>query len=127
MDPRVPGSAALKPPEEIVTARATFLFTDIEGSTQQWEEEQGRMALAVAAHDALLRNAIERHRGRVIKTTGDGVYARFADGVDSVSAVLAIQLALADPSTTAGVQLSVRCGLHAGEAQRREGDFFGPT
>jgi predicted ATPase/class 3 adenylate cyclase len=127
MNPRARGSPGSKQPEDIVTAPATFLFTDIEGSTQKWEEEQGRMAQAVAAHDALLRNAVERHRGRVIKTTGDGVYAAFADAVDGVAAVVAIQIALADPSTTAGVRLSVRCGLHAGEAQRREGDFFGPT
>jgi predicted ATPase/class 3 adenylate cyclase len=128
MNPTAPGLPGSNPLEDTVSApAATFLFTDIEGSTQKWEEEQDRMVRAVAAHDALLRNAVERHRGRVIKTTGDGIYAAFADAVDGVAAVVAMQLALADPSRTAGVQLSVRCGLHAGEAQWREGDFFGPT
>jgi predicted ATPase/class 3 adenylate cyclase/tetratricopeptide (TPR) repeat protein len=129
MNPSLLGSPGSKQSEgtDIVTARATFLFTDIEGSTQKWEREQSRMAQAVAAHDVLLRNAVERHRGRVIKTTGDGIYASFADTADAVASVVAIQLGLADPSMTAGVQLNVRCGLHTGEAQRREGDFFGPT
>ena len=72
-----------------------FLFTDIEGSTSKWETEHDRMAQAVALHDAILRGAVEGRRGRVIKTTGDGVYAMFADAEDAVQAVVSFQLALA--------------------------------
>ena len=56
----------------------TFLFTDIEGSTSKWEEQPEQMAQAVAQHDALLRDAVQAHRGRIVKTTGDGIYAAFA-------------------------------------------------
>ena len=56
----------------------TFLFTDIEGSTSKWEEQPELMAQAVACHDALLRDTVEAYRGRIVKTTGDGIYAAFA-------------------------------------------------
>ena len=102
-----------------------FLFTDIEGSTSKWETEHDRMAQAVALHDAILRGAIEGRRGRVIKNTGDGVYAMFADAEDAVQAVVSFQLALADPAATGGMAIRVRCGLHAGPAVERDGDFFG--
>ncbi|MBK9704909.1 MAG: adenylate/guanylate cyclase domain-containing protein [Betaproteobacteria bacterium] len=104
-----------------------FLFTDIEGSTSAWEKEHDRMAQAVALHDAMLRNEIESRGGRVIKTTGDGVYAMFADPLEAVQAVLAFQLALADPVNTGGMPIRVRCGLHAGVAVERDGDYFGTT
>ena len=40
----------------------TFLFTDIEGSTQLWEQDPERMSAALAGHDALARAAVEGHR-----------------------------------------------------------------
>ena len=49
----------------------TFLFTDIEGSTQRWDRYQEAMRVAVERHDAMLRRAIERHGGYVFKTVGD--------------------------------------------------------
>src|SRR5207245_2691670 len=79
-----------------------------------------QMATAIARHDTLLASAVRSHRGRVIKTTGDGIHATFADAVDALDAVIAMQISLADPAATAGVTLRVRCGLHAGDAQERE-------
>ena len=106
---------------------AIFLFTDIEGSTEKWEQEPERMADALARHDALLRSAVEAHRGCVIKTTGDGMYATFDDAAEGVSAAVAIQKSLVDPAATAGLPLFVRCGLHAGRAFERDNEFFGGT
>jgi len=122
-----PGSPAAERPDGTDDGPVTFLFTDIEGSTEKWEEAPERMARAVACHDALLREAVEAHRGRVIKTTGDGIYAAFADAGDGIAAVVAIQVALADPGTTAGVPIAVRCGLHRGVAEQRDNDYFGTT
>ena len=53
----------------------TFLFTDIEGSTRHWEADPEGMRSALAAHDELLRAAIEGEGGWVFKHTGDGVSA----------------------------------------------------
>ncbi len=103
----------------------TFLFTDIEGSTRLWEREPARMPLAMARHDALARSAVEERGGRVVKTTGDGVHAVFERPLDALEAALALQRALAEPESTAGLALRVRCGLHAGSVERRDGDYYG--
>jgi len=108
-------------------ARITLLFTDIEGSTRLWEQEPSRMPRALARHDTLARAAVEDHRGVVVKMIGDGLHAVFDDPLDAVRATLQLQRALADPAATDGVLLRVRCGLHAGEAERRNNDFFGST
>jgi predicted ATPase/class 3 adenylate cyclase len=107
------------------SAIATILFTDIEGSTRLWDTEPERMRPALASHDALVRGVVEGHRGTVVKLTGDGVYAAFADAVDAITATLAMQLALADPAATKGVALRVRCGLHTGTLEHRDNDYFG--
>src|ERR1700754_307730 len=78
---------------------ATFLFTDIEGSTRLWEEEPERMKVALASHDTLARAAVEEHRGQVVKMTGDGVHAVFDDPLDAVLATLRLQLAMAEANT----------------------------
>jgi predicted ATPase/class 3 adenylate cyclase len=105
----------------------TFLFTDIEGSTSKWEEQPELMAQAVACHDALLRDAIGAHRGTIVKTTGDGIYAAFASPQDCLAAVIDVQLALLDPAATAGMALAIRCGMHTGAVQARDNDYFGST
>ena len=97
--------------QDSIAASATFLFTDIEGSTEKWEQEPALMAKAVAAHDVLVREAVEKNHGRVIKTSGDGIVAVFEDAADGVAAVVATQLALTDPASTEGIPLAVRCGL----------------
>jgi len=103
----------------------TYLFTDIEGSARMWEEDPERMRPALACHDAVARSAVETHRGVVVKMTGDGLHAAFEDPLDALRATLELQQALADPESTAGVALNVRCGLHAGADERRDKDFHG--
>jgi len=115
MQPRPPGDTF------------TFLFTDVEGSTRLWEQDAGRMGPAIASHNALARRAVEDAGGTVVKLTGDGVYAAFADTLDALLATIALQRALADPARTHGIRLAVRCGLHAGAAERTDNDFFGNT
>jgi predicted ATPase/class 3 adenylate cyclase len=104
----------------------TFLFTDIEGSTRLWDADARQMSGALAKHDVLARAAVEDHRGVVVRTTGDGMYAAFGDPADALSATIALQRALADPALTNDVALRVRCGLHKGVVERRDNDFFGP-
>jgi len=118
-------TAALIPPAPDRSAVTTFLFTDIESSSRLWEREPARMQPALAGHDTLARTTVTRHRGTVVKMTGDGMCAAFEDPVDAVTATLAFLEALADPGATEGVPLSVRCGLHAGIAEHRDNDYFG--
>jgi predicted ATPase/class 3 adenylate cyclase len=100
----------------------TFLFTDIAGSTRLWEEDPVRMQPAMAHHDAIARAAVAQHRGTLVKMTGDGVHAAFDDPLDAVSAALQMQLELARMQP---LRLEVRCGIHPGAAERRDGDYYG--
>jgi predicted ATPase/class 3 adenylate cyclase len=104
---------------------ATFLFTDIEGSTRLWEREPERMRLAMARHDALVREAVEGNGGRVVKRTGDGVHAVFTQALEAANAALALQRALAALEAECGLPIRARCGLHAGPSQARDDDYYG--
>jgi predicted ATPase len=94
----------------------TFLFTDVEGSTRRWEADADAMRVALAAHDLVLRGAIEAHGGWLFKHTGDGVCAAFASPRSAVDAAVAAQRAL---------ELPVRMGIATGEAEMRGADYFG--
>ena len=94
----------------------TFLFTDVEGSTRRWEADADAMRVALAAHDEVLRGAIEGHGGWLFKHTGDGVCAAFASPKSAVDTAVTAQRAL---------ELPVRMGLATGEAELRDGDYFG--
>ncbi|MFN8474704.1 MAG: tetratricopeptide repeat protein [Anaerolineae bacterium] len=119
------------------TGAITFLFTDIEGSTRLWESHPTEMQLALRRHDVLIRGAIEDHHGYVFKTVGDEFCAAFESASDAFDAVVALQRALfAEPwailSKDANAQyrlsgIRVRAGLHAGEVEERDGDYFGPV
>lgn len=108
-------------------ALSTFLFTDIEGSTRLWEEHATAMGVALAQHDRLLRECVEARGGKVIKTTGDGMLAVFAEPVAAVDGALAAQRALRDATWGDTGPLRVRMALHAGTAEARDGDYFGPA
>ena len=73
----------------------TFLFTDVEGSTRRWENDADGMRKALAAHDEVLRAAIEAHDGFLFSHTGDGVVAAFASPRSAVDAAVAAQRVLA--------------------------------
>ena len=94
----------------------TFLFTDVEGSTRRWEADAEGMRTALAAHDKVLRSAIEGHDGFLFKHTGDGVCAAFSSPRSAVDAAVTAQRAL---------ELPVRMGIATGEAELRDGDYFG--
>jgi predicted ATPase/class 3 adenylate cyclase len=94
----------------------TFLFTDVEGSTRRWESDADAMRVALAAHDEVLCKSIEAQGGWLFKHTGDGVCAAFASPRCAVDAAVAAQRVL---------ELPVRMGLATGEAELREGDYFG--
>ncbi len=104
----------------------TFLFTDIEGSTELWDQHPLAMPAALQRHELLLRQAIAEHRGVVFKTVGDALCAVFASALDALAAALAAQWALqAEPWETAG-PLRVRMALYTGVVEERDGDYVGP-
>jgi len=112
---------AVRPPSGTVT----FLFTDIEASTQLWEQHPQAMRVALARHDAILVEVITAHRGVIVKATGDGVHAVFARGTDALAAALAAQCAIQAQAWEAVGCLRIRMAVHTGVSEERDGDYFG--
>jgi predicted ATPase/class 3 adenylate cyclase/Tfp pilus assembly protein PilF len=112
----------LKPPSGIVT----FLFSDIEGSTQRWERQPALMQRAFARQEAIMRAAMAAHGGYVYKMIGDAFQVAFANASDAVAAALEAQLALhSEPWGEIG-PIRVRMALHTGETEERGDDYVGP-
>jgi predicted ATPase len=110
---------------EMPVGTVTFLFTDIEGSTRLWQEDEASMQKAVARHDHLLRDLVASHDGVVFSTMGDGLAAAFQAASAAVACAMdAQQMIDREPWETAR-PLRVRMGVHTGEAELREGDYFG--
>ncbi|HZV77176.1 MAG TPA: adenylate/guanylate cyclase domain-containing protein [Candidatus Babeliales bacterium] len=105
----------------------TFLFTDIEGSTQRWEADEAAMAQAVLRHDLIVRAAIERNEGKVFKTVGDAFCATFINPEAAAAACMDAQRDLGDEDFGAVGGLHVRMAIHTGASVERDGDYFGPT
>src|SRR5579884_3780322 len=84
------------------------------------------MRAEVARHDRILREAVEGNAGAVVKSTGDGVLAAFGRPRDALRAAVEAQRRLTEAEWRPPVVLRVRMGLHAGGAEQRDGDYFGP-
>lgn len=104
----------------------TFLFSDIEGSTRLWEEDPAGMAKSLADHDEVVRKVINAGGGTIFKHTGDGFGAAFDSVTSAVETAAQVMAALASEPWT-GPALHARIGVHSGEAEPRDGDYFGGT
>jgi class 3 adenylate cyclase len=109
------------------TGTLTFLFTDMEGSTNLWEQDSCVMQVALARHDELLRSAIEERGGYVFKTVGDAFCCAFRTAPDALEAALETQRRLLSEEWEETRPLRVRMALHVGAAGERGGDYFGPS
>jgi class 3 adenylate cyclase len=74
---------------DLPSGTVTFLFTDIEDSTERWERDRQVMHAAVAHHLTLVRTAIDQHDGVLFKVVGDAIQAAFPTAPDAVAAALA--------------------------------------
>src|SRR5215472_15005149 len=112
---------------ELPTGTLTFLFTDVEESSGPWETQPQLMRAAMARHDALLTRVFEQHDGVVVRPRGEGdsLFVVFIRATDAVAAAHAAQRALAADDWGVVGPLRVRMGLHTGEADIREGDYYG--
>jgi predicted ATPase/class 3 adenylate cyclase len=110
---------------DLPSGTVTFLFTDIEGSTALWEQHPQTMPVALARHNAILREAIAAHDGVLFKTVGDAVCAAFVSAPAALAAALAAQRALHTEPWGATGPLRVRMALHTGSVAARDGDYRG--
>ncbi|MGY3290102.1 class 3 adenylate cyclase [Bradyrhizobium sp. LM3.6] len=107
-------------PEDIDRVLATVLFTDIVDSTRRAAETGDRAwRKLLDSHDELASQIVEKHRGTLIKSTGDGILATF-DGP-----ARAVRCALALGTAAKQIGLALRAGLHTGEIEIRGRDIGG--
>lgn len=104
----------------------SFLFTDVEGSTRLWEAGADEMGASLGLHDEIVRAVVAEHGGHVFSTAGDAFAVAFWSTNEAIAAATGIQLRFLGASWP-GPPISVRMGLHTGEAQERDGDYFGPV
>jgi predicted ATPase/class 3 adenylate cyclase len=110
----------------LVTGTVTFLFTDIERSTENVARlGNERYAELLAIHRRLLRGAFAAHDGIEVGTDGDAFFIAFAKAVDAVAAAVAGQRALESYAWPGEERLRVRIGLHTGEPLVSEDDYVG--
>jgi predicted ATPase/class 3 adenylate cyclase len=107
----------------------TFMLTDIEGSTRMWREHPREMLSAVERHRELIRSRIHAHGGGLPRDQGEGdsFVAVFSRATKAVTAALDVQRALAAEPWPEATSLKVRIALHTGEAELRNGNYYGSS
>jgi class 3 adenylate cyclase len=122
-----PPSTPSGPSQRIDSGFRVIMFTDLKDSTLMTTLYGDAKALHLLhVHNALTRTALQAHRGREVKHTGDGIMAAFASATDAVECAMAVQKAFTGynqehPDTP----LYLRIGLSAGEPIEDHGDLFG--
>jgi len=103
----------------------TFLFTDIEGSTQLLSQLRDQYATLLADQRRIVRAAFTRWQGQEVDTQGDAFFVAFPRATQAVSSAVEIQQELAKHHWPEGVRVRVRMGLHTGEPLKAEEGYVG--
>jgi predicted ATPase/class 3 adenylate cyclase len=115
--------------ESLPDGVVTFVFTDVEGSTQLWEEAPESMMEALNLHDEVISEAVETNGGVSVKPRGEGDsrFLVFRTAVGATEAVAEIQRGLATSDWPTPRPIRVRASLHTGDAELQMGDYYGPS
>jgi class 3 adenylate cyclase/TolB-like protein/Tfp pilus assembly protein PilF len=104
-----------------------IMFTDMVGYSALAQRDEPLALKLVAEQRALLRPIFAAHRGREIKSTGDGFLIEFASALEATRCAIELQRALVDRNEAVppGKRFHIRVGLHLGDIEIQEGDVFG--
>jgi predicted ATPase/class 3 adenylate cyclase/DNA-binding NarL/FixJ family response regulator len=107
----------------------TFLISDIEESTQAWDRSPDAMRKALELHDAILERTISANKGNLVELgrEGDSILCVFARPSEAVACALAAQLEFLSAAWPEGTDVRIRMAIHTGEAELRDGHYFGPA
>jgi predicted ATPase/class 3 adenylate cyclase len=108
---------------QLPSGLVTFVFTDIEGSTRLFRRFEGAYPALLDDHNRIVRNAIESHRGVVVRIEGDAFFAAFADASDALRACERMHHALAAHRWPEDTAVRVRTGIHSGDADPGHADY----
>ena len=109
---------------DLPSGTVTFLFTDIESSTQLIERHPDASRSALARHQTLLQGAIDAHGGRVFQVIGDALLSAFVSADDALAAALEAQRAMQQEDWGEVGAVRVRMGLHTGAAETHNGEYL---
>ena len=113
---------------EAIDGVVTFLSTDIERSTELWEEHPESMAAALERHDQIISGLIAEHGGGPVRANeGDAVLAAFDRATSAVEAAWRLQEAMDEQSWPGALTLKVRVAVHTVEARVGPGGYSGGT
>src|SRR3954454_24802210 len=107
---------------------AAVLAADVAGySRLMGIDEEGTLARLKAVRKALVDPAIASHRGRIVKTTGDGMLVEFASAVDAVRGAVEVQRGMAEQNASVPQKqrIEFRIGIHVGDIIIDDNDIFG--
>ena len=112
---------------ELPHGTVSYLLTDIESSTRLWQEHAGAMRSALVRHDDLAASVIAGHGGALVRVRGEGdsLFCVFSRATDALAAATALQRAFMAEAWPAEAPLRVRMALHTGEADLRDGSYYG--
>jgi predicted ATPase/class 3 adenylate cyclase len=107
----------------------SFVLTDIVGSVSLWERDPDRMAQAVARHDAIIGREVVDADGELVRSKGEGdsTFSVFAHPGHAVAAAVAVQAAVRAEQWPTTAHVRLRVGVHTGDAEPRDGDWYGPA
>ena len=107
---------------------AAILAADVAGySRLMGADEEGTLAALKALRKSFIDPRIAEHRGRIVKTTGDGLLVEFVSAVDAVRCAVEIQRGMADRNTDIpeSDRIEIRAGINVGDVMIDEGDIYG--
>lgn len=124
------GEQVLSTQESLAVETATFLFTDIKGSTQMYSDlGDAKSYDIVREHFKILFAAIARNNGVVVKTIGDAVMGSFLKPIDAFNAALEAHREFASRELSQAGYLKIKMGIHSGSAivvnLNNSVDYFG--
>jgi adenylate cyclase len=116
--------------ERVERRLAAVLAADVAGySRQMGTDEEGTLARLKAVRNALVDPAMASHRGRIVKTTGDGMLVEFASAVDAVRCAMEVQRGMGEhnASELQDTRIEFRIGIHVGDIIFDDTDIFGDS
>jgi adenylate cyclase len=114
--------------ERVDRRLAAVLAADVAGySRLMGADEEGTLARLKAVRKTLVDPVITSHRGRIVKTTGDGMLVEFASAVDAVRGAVEVQRAMANQNASVqqDERIEFRIGVHVGDIIIDDNDIFG--
>jgi adenylate cyclase len=115
-------------PERVERRLAAILAADIVGySRLMGQDETGTLARLKALRRELIDPQVAEHRGRIVKTTGDGILIEFPSVVEAVACAVAVQQGMMqrNAATTEEQRIEFRVGINLGDVIVEDGDIHG--